>query len=484
MRVGAVLLASAMVSACGSAGGTTGVAGPVQKLTGNELRYGASPSSGGPIVYQPDVVLVGGGADAVVAVSGDGILWLLRGNAPNVSSLRQGDVVLISSFGAGRVLAVQSEGANVLVAIGPAALTDIIRDGTLTTAAPVGVTSFEAYQTPSQPGLETHPEDDSGSGSASSGSTPSTGTESSDQSQPTRSRDVLTGIRLMSSSDPSLPSVPTVPGLPSLPALPSPTNAAPDSAVGSWNVQSGCCSSIAAHMSYSNGGARVQATATLGFDHPSVGFNVTIAGGRLENASVRLNGAARISFGISAATVASSSNFKSGRIQVPVDFAIPIPVGNVPVTIGVKQIFSVNIGLGGEAELGTSGSYAISGALGFSYSNGHPHADTVDLVTTKSALDSIQSIAVAPQALDFAYAVKLSIGVGPPGFSAGIWYQEANSLALATSGSQIDPLQGTSLVTCKTVSLDLQGTYGVGYSIPALVANAINLFLKTVGLIP
>ena len=102
------------------------------------------------------------------------------------------------------------------------------------------------------------------------------------------------------------------------------------------------------------------------------------------------------------------------------------------------------------------------------------------LTTRKSALDAVQSIAVAPSALTFSYAVKVSIGVGPPGLSAGIWYQVTASLGLATSGSQIDQLQGTSLVTCKTVSLSVLGKYGVGYQIPSLVADAINFFLKTV----
>jgi hypothetical protein len=229
------------------------------------------------------------------------------------------------------------------------------------------------------------------------------------------------------------------------------------------------------HIAYDKNGARVQADANLNFDSPSVTFDLSISAGQLLNASVQVHGAASLSFAIEAAVKATSSDFHGGRIEVPVDLAFPVPIGNVPVTIGVQQIFSISLGLGGEASMGTKGEYALSGALGFTLKNGTITADTPSLTTTKSALDSMHTLSVAPSALTFAYAVKVSVGVGPPMLSAGIWYQVSAGLGIASSGAP-----GVSLVGCKTVSLSLSGRYGVGYKIPELVASALNLFLSTV----
>ena len=157
---------------------------------------------------------------------------------------------------------------------------------------------------------------------------------------------------------------------------------------------------------------------------------------------------------------------------------IPLSVAGLPVTLSIHQLFNVGLGLSGRAELATSGEYALGGTLGFALVDGAVSVLKPTLSTTKSALDNVQSIAVAPQGLTFSYAVRLGIGIGPPGLNAGLWYQVAAALGLATSGAQIDQLQGTSLVTCKTISLSLQGRYGVGYQIPKLVADAVNLFLR------
>ncbi len=453
----AAVVAIALLASC-SSGSSSGRAevGAVQHLSGNQLRYGASPVQHGPITYQPDVVFLGGGADSVHAVSADGLLWTIDGRAARAAGVVPGKILFATSLGAGRVLGVDQVGSDERVALGPVALTDIIEKGSFATTAPVALHGFHAYATPSQPGLETATD-------PAGGTRATTDAAGSWTAAP---------IRLVAATTP--------PSVPALPPLPAPSADVPDSQVGNWNLQSVCCTSIGVHVGYDHGGARVQGTASMGFHQPGVTFSVSIARGHVLDASAQLHGAAELSFGISAAVRASSADFHGGRIQVPVDIAIPIPVAGLPVTVGIQQIFSVSLGLSGEAALSTSGSYALGGSLGFSVHNGVPAVDTPTLTTTKSALDSVQSLAVAPSALTFSYAVKVSIGVGPPGLSVGIWYKVAASLGLVTSGSQIDQLQGTSLVTCKRVTLSVQGTFGVGYRIPSLVASALNLFMRAV----
>lgn len=490
-----LLVASVLAAACGSAdrstgasaGGHTAAAGAPSKLEGKELLYGATPTEQGPIVYQPDVVFLGGGADAIKEVSSDALVWTIDGSAPHADEVKQGVVLFASSFGAGRVLAVEAAGSDKRVALGPVALTDIIKDGTLGNDEAIPLEGFQAYNTPDQPGLVTETEDDDAApGEVSGDSTPTT-TDESTTDDGTTDDGTTDSTEVHNLRALNLRAVPAgrssrsiAPAVQPTPKLQPPTPAIPSGKVGNWNFTSICCTSNGIHVTYENGGARVQGTAQVKFDAPSIKFNLEISGGKVVDASVRLNGAASLSFGISAAVMASSDSFRSGRVQLPVNIAIPIPIGNIPVNIGIQQLFTINLGLSGTASLSTEGEYSLGGSLGFAIHNGSPSVLTPTLATTKSALDNIHSLAVAPQGLTFAYAIKTSIGIGPPGLSAGIWYQMSAALSLATSGAQLDPIQGTSLVTCKTVSLSVLGRYGVGYEIPAIVAKAINLFLNAI----
>jgi len=470
MRRGRIVAAMAVVTllagACGGGDGSVGggsdggsatpvaFTGAPPMLEGAELRYGASAAPTDDVVLQPDVVVLPDGAEAVVEASSDGMIWTLDGDADGVRDLRQGDVLLATSMAAGRVLAVQEAGDDVRVALGPVALTDIIRDGDLSAEEPVGVEQFQAYATPDQPGLETETEGEPEPGDAEGGGVQN-----------------LTGARHRALM---------LPMQPKLPPLPSPSTTPPTGVVGGWRTTPICCTDNGVHVTYGQNGANIQATAGIKFTTPSVTFRLKIGGGKLIDAAAKLNGAASLKFGISAAVENSAASFRGGRVQVPVNIQIPVPIAGIPFTIGFQQIFSINLGLSGKAWLATEGEYALGGSLGFSVRNGKPQVDTPTLTTINSALQNINSLAVAPSGLTFAYALKTSIGVGVPGLNAGIWYQLSAALGFATSGAQLDPIQGTSLVSCKTVSLSVLGRYGVGFTIPKLVAKALNFFLNDV----
>jgi hypothetical protein len=108
-------------------------------LHGAEAHYGARLAPSSSVTFQPDVVVVGGGADSVRSVSSDGLVWTIDAQAAHADEIATGKVIAITNLGAGRVLAVERDGDAERVAIGPIALTDLVKSGTLATDGPIAL---------------------------------------------------------------------------------------------------------------------------------------------------------------------------------------------------------------------------------------------------------------------------------------------------------------------------------------------------------
>ncbi len=460
-RGAAVVAALVALNACASGGGANRAGAtaresasfsPSAPLHGNELTYGAGFGRSTTITFQPDVVFLDGGASSIKAVSADGMSWTVSGRAANIAALQPGKIMVATSYGVGRILAVTDSGGDKTVALGPVALTDIVKDGTLSSAEPIPLTGFYAYDVSGRPGLVT----------PTTASTSSAGAVT------------LPTARFMAYTDtPARRAL--MPMLRPAVDLPVPTSTAHDSSIGDFQVQTVCCTSIGLHIGYDKHGGRVAATVGFNMDRPSVGFSIAIGGGKLIKATVTLHGAAALKFDVSAATLNEAGNFRGPRVQVPVDIQIPIVAGPIPMTVGVQQIFSMGIALSGRAAFSATGEYKVGGSLGFSVDTGGPHVETPTLTTQKSLIDTMRTLSVGPSGLDLAYALKVSVGVGTLGFTAGAWYQLSAGLGLTSSGTP-----GTALVTCKHADLSLTGRYGVGYSIPELVTKLVNTFLSAI----
>lgn len=91
--------------------------------------HGSAPGTGGGITYQPDVVIVGGGAASIRGVSDDSLTWTIDAGAAHASDLAVGKVMLLTSDAVGRVLRLTRKGDLVDVLLGPVQLGDIVRDG-------------------------------------------------------------------------------------------------------------------------------------------------------------------------------------------------------------------------------------------------------------------------------------------------------------------------------------------------------------------
>jgi len=121
---------------------TAGAAAPAGAASVQQLRYGAVPTRNAAVTYQPDVVIVDGGADAVRSVSSDGLTWIIKGNAGHAKDLAVGKILFVTSRSAGRVLAVQPDGADLAVTIGPVDLADVIQKADISYNKPLDLKSM------------------------------------------------------------------------------------------------------------------------------------------------------------------------------------------------------------------------------------------------------------------------------------------------------------------------------------------------------
>src|SRR5207237_8560423 len=90
--------------------------------------YGANPTGAD---YQPDVVVVGGGAAAIRSASSNGLVWTIAKAAPAADKLTVGSVMVLTSVATGRVAAIHDDGDARVVTLAPVNLTDVIRNGAI-----------------------------------------------------------------------------------------------------------------------------------------------------------------------------------------------------------------------------------------------------------------------------------------------------------------------------------------------------------------
>ena len=102
--------------------------------------------------YQPAVVLVGGGAEAIRGVSSTGITWNIDASAPHAGDVVEGKIMFLTNRAVGRVLAVRKDGNTLAVTVGPVLITDVIRKAHIDINMPIDLGEAIAYTAPELPG--------------------------------------------------------------------------------------------------------------------------------------------------------------------------------------------------------------------------------------------------------------------------------------------------------------------------------------------
>ncbi|MGC9665335.1 hypothetical protein ACNTMW_02130 [Planosporangium sp. 12N6] len=458
----AVLLTA---TACGGpapgradAGRATGV--------GADLRYGPAPTPNPAVTYQPDVVIVGGGGASVRSVTDDGLIWRLDPRAGRADQLAVGKIMFVTGRGVGRVLDVRRDGGDLAVTIGPVDITEVIKDGTFAADRPIALDDMTAYHAGEPRWADTEGPPPDAQGQVVPGALSTDG------------QIVLPRLRLGPTTGQADQHADQPADQPAARLAQWPLRAGGQEAAkaGGFNLTAICCSGgVGAHFTYDSNGVRLVGTVTLVMNKPSAKFHLGIRGGSVTQAELQVSGGAGLKVDVEGATRVGGDYNVNKRLAIPIDFSVPIgQVLGVPFSVTVNQWLIVKTAFSAkDGHLKAAGEYSFTGALGFGYADGSFGARVPQGFQVRNSLtNSIDGVSIGVNGMIVAYQARFYVGIGAFGFTAGLYFGLTASVGV-TRGSS------AGLIVCRGASLDILANYGVGYTIPAPVADVINFFLKT-----
>jgi hypothetical protein len=412
------------------------------ELTAAEQKYGIAPIPGPSVTYQPDVIVVGGGGDAIRAQSSNGFIWTIDANAPRAAELVPGKILFMTNRAVGRVLDIRKDGGNLVVTVGPVTLTEVISKADIQIHTPIDFGEAIAYTTPDLPG---------------------------------RVRAVPGSAEMRPWNDAAVANVAFVTQSGSPPG--SDPAATPDvsNLVKFKVVPTASSDGIGLRATSDGGGLRLSAAAFVHLAKPDLVARLVITdGGELSEATLTLTGAAGLTINFEAATDVGRRANVNGILQPNIDFSIPIGGGPVPLALTVRQVVIIKTALGVKnSSISATGDYTFDGSFVIGYQNkkwgvGGP----LGFKATHSLLNTASGNSMAASGLDFAHQMKVVVGLGAAGFAAGPYFG-LNSSVGVFRGSDLGMIQ------CKEATLIVSMSGGIGYLIPKPVTDVINFILGT-----
>ncbi|WFE98977.1 hypothetical protein [Micromonospora sp. WMMD964] len=420
---------------------------------GDDLRYGAAPAVHPDVTLHRDVVIVSGGSGAVRSVTDGGLTWRLDPDAGNAGLLAPGKVMFVTGRGVGRVIDARRDGRDLAVTIGPVNVTDVIQDGEFTSEQPVSLVDATAYEFDDT--FWVHPS------TAASRSEPAAPTTADRAPSTTGNALTLAGTRPLTATAPLTAGA----------ARPNELEA-----------EGLCCADgVGARFSYRDGGLDLSGTIVFAMKQPSATFHLAIDGSTVTAAELRIHGAAGIRIQVDATTTTGQNVHPVAF--VPVAFSVPLEsILGIPLSATVRQSIGIRTGFSaGQTTIRATGEYSLGGTMGFGYADGRfgPRWPG-GLQVKRSLVDSVDGLSVGANALLIDYDVKFFVGLGAVVFSAGLYAGLTTTVGI-TRGSSVGfgGLQGlANREGCNRADLTINARYGIGYTIPALVAKVINFFLR------
>ena len=465
LETAGLVIAWAMATGCGDKAPAGRREGPprilrLDELTPAERRFGHSATRNAAVTYQPDVVMLPAGADAIRSVSPDGLVWTLDPGAQDAQNIRPGKVLLLTSRAAGRVLGFQQTRDGLQVVLGPVQITEVVRDGRFSLDQPIDLDQALSFTVPStfDPRMTVQP---IVSSSAYQESAPFART---DPCGPTG------GLYHLAAGRPACDAHPIAIGRPGADQVTA-HRFRLEPLVGSQG--------IGVRITSDASGVHFLGEAVLYLNAPRMYFNLDIRGGQIATCEVQLNGAAGLMMNFESASPAPTAANINEKRFAPVDFSIPLTGMGVPFAVNVRQIFQLQTVFTSTGTLKAKVYYKLAGGLRTGYRNGQWSLGGPTGVTPVLNLDellhSTAGVALGVTGMVMTHHANVMVGIGAFGFLTGP-YGFLNSSVTVTNGS------AAGIVGCKQGTLSMGVGAGVGYRIPQPVTGAINSILRALNI--
>lgn len=446
---------AAIVVACATPKPTFTATGPCP-ATEAERQFGCAPRANSAVTYQPDVVFIGGGADAVRSWSRDGLSWTLRGDADGVEGLAPGNVMVATGIVTGRVVSKHQDGSDVVVTLAPVGLGDVVKEGEISSKGPQPLTGAHFMIAPEFPGLQI-------------------------EDGPVGKSD--------SPSDNHL--------LVSAPISPKPNAVLVSQVVQHNGTSSGfaepafdslCCDdALGSRFTYDEGGLRVKGGIWLKLASPTIDYGLSFSNGVLKRGALAIRGIT----GVHVTFRASNDDFVD-RIQhfwIPVYATIPVHFGQAadtdqpqppPINIGIIQW--VDIGANFQAK---SGSLQATADYNFDVDNfqvsvrdGGLDAQGMVFPTSFTAVtklgDTVAGASVGRAEVFVGAGAKICVCFGGLINSDGLFVTIIEEFDEVKVAGSLAILSGR----CEAHEYNQYVRWGNGHWIPSLLAEGLNAALK------
>jgi hypothetical protein len=457
-----------------SAGKTDASAGR-DTMSEAERRFGVSPTLNKDVTYQPDVIIMEHGAEAIRSQGTDGVTWTIDANAPGASSVQVDKILFATGRAVGRVLAVERKGDDLAVTLGPVELTDVYEELHVSYHGAIDPSKMITYYAPDFPGTYNDLDEPTEQSSrraqgapgmrfaalSATGDILSTGGLSGANDGPLRSA-VWTEadraqFRALSVSNPAVGT----------------GNPVTDINVNDYHFSPNCCGGLGVVITYDKGGLKFTAAAVMTLKNPHIDLTLDILHG-LKNAYIEVSGVGGFTVSIHGGNSGDVKNLNA-VIMLPVDFALPISGIGTPFSVVFRQGIRVTTVLTGKgAALDAEGEYQYGGTVRAGIRNGQLIADAPTMgATVKDLAETLRGNSMGVNALILGYGAKIIVGIGSFGFVVGP-YIGLDSTIGTTKGSDLQAAIG---YVCRSADVNLWLDFGVGYALPNAVVKALNTFL-------
>jgi hypothetical protein len=420
------------------------------ELTEAELKYGIAPIPDSTVTYQPEVIVVGGGAAAIRSQYPNGFMWTIDGDAPRARELAPGKIFFMTDRAVGRVLDVRKDGTDLVVTVGPVTLTEIFRVAHIHIKdMPIDFDEAIAHTSPELPGQVV------------SAALP-------------RPQNSVMPAMFVPDSGWGLFKVQAAPGS----APPSP---APDvSQLLEKNFKTTpfvSKSGVGMRVSADGGGLKVMAKTLVRLATPKIDVHLDIDDG-ISQASIELKGAAGLTWDFDVGSNVGMRANVNALLSPDTDFSIPVGgIGPAPVSVTVRQRFLIKTALGVRGStLSATGRYTFNGSFKVGYFNkGWGIGGPIGFTSEQSMTRTGTGISIAVTGLNLANQIRVIAGVGIHGFAAGPYFSFTTAVG-AFRNSDIG------MIACNGATLNISMTGGVGYLIPKSITNLINSVLSALNI--